>query len=175
MALQAQKELLSKLRAAKVDGRVVVKLSPIEQFRSSGYDLELEKGDTLFVPETPGIVNVVGEVFNPTSLLYEKDRTVAYYLQRVGGPTGEADQKQIGVIKADGSVVSISQDNPDSVYWDSEAHQWNFGGFMNIRLNPGDTIMVPRKMDKFRWLQTTKDITQILFQAALATGVVLAL
>jgi len=35
--------------------------------------------------------------------------------------------------------------------------------------------MVPRKMDKFRWLQTTKDITQILFQAALATGVVLAL
>jgi len=175
MALHAQKELLSKLRAAKVDGRVVVKLSPIEQFRGSGYDLELEKGDTLFVPETPGIVNVVGEVFNPTSLLYEKDRTVAYYLQRVGGPTGEADRKQIGIIKADGSVVSISQDNPNSVYWDSEAHQWNFGGFMNIRLNPGDTIMVPRKMDKFRWLQTTKDITQILFQAALATGVVLAL
>jgi protein involved in polysaccharide export with SLBB domain len=175
MALQAQKELLSKLRTTKVDGRVVVKLSPIEQFRGSKYDMELERGDTLFVPETPGIVNVVGEVFNPTSLLYEKDRTVAYYLQRVGGPTGEADRKQISIIKADGSVVSIAQKDPDSVYWDSESHQWSFGGFMNIRLNPGDTIMVPRKMDKFRWLQTTKDITQILFQAALATGVVLAL
>jgi protein involved in polysaccharide export with SLBB domain len=175
MALQAQKELLSKLRTTKVDGRVVVKLLPIEQFRGSKYDMELERGDSLFVPETPGIVNVVGEVFNPTSLLYEKDRTVAYYLQRVGGPTGEADRKQISIIKADGSVVSIAQKDPDSVYWDSESHQWNFGGFMNIRLNPGDTIMVPRKMDKFRWLQTTKDLTQILFQAALATGVVLAL
>jgi hypothetical protein len=35
--------------------------------------------------------------------------------------------------------------------------------------------MVPRKMDKFFWLRTAKDITQILFNAALATGVVLAL
>jgi len=173
--IKVKQDLLSKLRTAKVDGRVVVKLMPIEQFRGSRYDLELEKGDTLLVPETPGIINVVGEVFNAASMLYEKDRTVAYYLQKVGGPTGDADKKQISVIKADGSVVSISQKNPDSVYWDSEAHQWNFGGFMGIRLNPGDTILVPRKMDKFLWLKTAKDLTQILFQAALAAGVVIAL
>jgi protein involved in polysaccharide export with SLBB domain len=175
MSLKAKRELLGKLRAAKIDGRVVVKLASLEQFRGSRYDIELERGDSLFVPETPGVINVVGEVFNPTSLLYEKDRTVAYYLQKVGGPTGDADQKQISVIKADGSVVSIAQKNPDSVYWDSESHQWNFGGFMSIRLNPGDTIVVPRKLDKFFWLKTTKDLTQILFQAALAAGVVIAL
>jgi polysaccharide biosynthesis/export protein len=46
---------------------------------------------------------------------------------------------------------------------------------MNIRLNPGDTIVVPRKMDKFLWLKTTKDLTQILFQIAVSAGVVLAL
>jgi hypothetical protein len=46
---------------------------------------------------------------------------------------------------------------------------------MGIRLNPGDTIVVPRKMDKFFWLKTTKDLTQILFQAALAAGVIIAL
>ena len=135
----------------------------------------MEKGDKLFVPETPGVINVVGEVFNSTSVLYEKDRTVAYYLQKVGGPTDEADQKQIAVIKADGSVVSIAQKDADSVYWDSESHQWNFGGFMGIRLNPGDTILVPRKTDKLMLLKNTKDVMQILFQAALATGVVLAL
>ena len=175
IAIGAKRELLAKLRAAKIDGRVVVKLASIEHFKGSRYDIELEKGDRLVVPETPGIINVVGEVYNPTALLYEKDRTVAYYLQKVGGPTGDADQKQISVIKADGSVVSISQKNPDSVYWDSESHQWNFGGFMGIRLNPGDTILVPRKLDKFFWLKTTKDLTQILFQAALAAGVVIAL
>jgi protein involved in polysaccharide export with SLBB domain len=173
--LNAKKELLAKLRVTKIDGRVVVKLSPLDQFKGSRYDVEMEKGDKLFVPERPGIVNVVGEVFNPASLLYEKDRTVAYYLQRVGGPTGDADQKQICIIKADGSVVSIAQKDADSVYWDSESHQWNFGGFMGIRLNPGDTILVPKKMDKLMWLKNAKDITQILFQAALATGVVLAL
>ena len=174
-ALKAKKELLDKLRKAKVDGRVVVKLASAEQFKGSRYDIELEKGDNLFIPEMPGIVSVVGEVYNPTSLLYEKDRTIAYYLQRVGGPTGDADKKHISVIKADGSVVSIAQNNPDAVYWDSEGHQWNFGGFMGIRLNPGDTIVVPRKIDKFLWLQTTKDLTTILFQAALAAGVIIAL
>lgn len=174
-SLRAKRELLIRLRNTKVDGRVVVKLAAAEQFKGSKYDVELERGDALFVPEIPGIISVVGEVYNPTSLLYEKDRTVAYYLQRVGGPTRDADAKFISVIKADGSVVSIAQKNPDSVYWDSEGHQWNFGGFMNIRLNPGDTIVVPKKMDQFLWLKTTKDLTQILFQAALATGVILAL
>jgi polysaccharide export outer membrane protein len=175
IALKAKRELLAKLKAAKIEGRVVVKLTDFEQFKGSQYDIELEKGDRLFIPEMPGVVNVVGEVFNPTSLLYQPGRTVAYYLQKVGGPTKEADKKQISVIKADGSVVSIAQSNPDSVYWDSESHQWNFGGFMGIRLNPGDTIVVPRKMDKFLWLRTTKDLTQILFQAALAAGVIIAL
>ena len=175
IAITTKKELLAKLRTVKIDGRVVVKLADFEQFKGSQYDIELERGDSLFVPEMPGVVNVVGEVFNPTSLLYQPGRTVGYYLQKVGGPTNEADKKQISVIKADGSVVSISQDNPDSVYWDSESHQWNFGGFMGIRLNPGDTIVVPRKMDKFLWLKTTKDLTQILFQAALAVGVMTAL
>lgn len=175
IALKAKRELLAKLRAAKIDGRVVVKLESLKQFKDSKYDIELEKGDSLFVPEMPGVINVVGEVYNPTSLLYEKDRTVAYYLQRVGGPTGDADEKHISIIKADGSVVSIAQKNPQAVYWDSQSHQWNFGGFMAIRLNPGDTIVVPRKLDKFFWLKTTKDLTQILFQAALAAGVVIAL
>jgi len=175
LSLKAKRELLGKLRAARIDGRVVVKLVPLEQLKGSFYDVELEKGDRLFIPETPGVINVVGEVFNPTALLYQKGRTVAYYLRRVGGPTNDADKKQISVIKADGSVVSIAQKDPGSAYWDDQSHQWHFGGFMNIRLNPGDTILVPRKIDKFFWLKTTKDLTQILFQAALATGVILAL
>jgi protein involved in polysaccharide export with SLBB domain len=174
-ALKAKKELVARLRAAQITGRVVVKLTSLDKFRGSRYDVELEKGDTLSVPEIPGVINVVGEVFNPTALLYEKGRTVSYYLNRVGGATKEADAKQINIIKADGSVVSIAQKDPGSVYWDSESHEWFFGGFMSIRLNPGDTIVVPRKLDRVFWLKATKDITEVLFQAALATGVVLAL
>jgi protein involved in polysaccharide export with SLBB domain len=175
LQLKAKRELLSKLRAARIDGRVVIRLASLEQFKASKYDLELEKGDSLAVPETPGVVNVVGEVFNPTALLYEEARTVDYYLRKVGGMTEEANKKQISVIRADGSVVSIAQKNAGRIDWDSSSNQWVFGGFMTIKLDPGDTIMVPRKMDRFFWLRTAKDITQILFNAALATGVVLAL
>jgi protein involved in polysaccharide export with SLBB domain len=129
----------------------------------------------LYIPETPGIVSVVGEVFNPASLLYQKDNTVGYYLNKVGGMTKEADKKQLSVIKADGSVISMAQRNRGLISWDSENNRWLFGGFMSIKLDPGDTIVVPRKMDRFYWLKTTKDITQILFQIALTAGVVLAL
>jgi protein involved in polysaccharide export with SLBB domain len=175
-ALTAKKELLAKLKAAEVTGRVVVHLTSLEEFRKSKYDLELEDGDKLVVPQTPGVVYVVGEVFNPTSLLYERGETASYYLNRVGGMTKDADKKQVSVILADGSVISMAQGNRGrQVYWDKEYNQWSLGGFMSNRLGPGDTIVVPRKIDKAQWLRNTKDITQILFQIAVSAGVVLAL
>ncbi len=120
-ALETKKALLAKLRAAEITGRVVVKLTSQEEFKGSKYDLELEDGDKLTVPQTPGVVHVVGEVFNPTSLLYEGDGTVNYYLSRVGGMTKDADKKQVSVIKADGTVISMAQGNRGRlVFWDSE-------------------------------------------------------
>jgi len=175
-SLATKKELLAKLRAAEVTGRVVVRLAAEEQFQGSKYDLELENGDKLVVPAVPGVVYVVGEVFNPTSLLYEPGETVRYYLSRVGGMTREADTKQVSIIQADGSVISMAQGSRvRSVQWDKEYNQWSLGGFMSQRLGPGDTVVVPRKIDKTQWMRNTKDITQILFQIAVAAGVVLAL
>ena len=175
MTLQTRKELLTRLRAARIDGRVVIRLQPLDKFTGGRYDLELEKGDTLHVPETPGVVYVMGEVFNPAALLYESEGTLGYYLGRVGGATKEADRKELSVIRADGSVVSMAQRSSQQIAWDKDSHQWQFGNFMGIRLDPGDTIVVPTKLDKVPWLRTTKDITQIIFQIALAAGVVLAI
>ena len=175
VALKVKEELLNKLKAAKINGRVVIRLASLRDFKGSKYDLELERADKLVVPETPGIVNVVGEVFNPTAILYEKGRTISYYLRRVGGLTKEADKKQISLIKVDGSVISIAQKDAGRTSWDSRSRQWVFGGFMSIKTEPGDTIVVPRKMDRFFWLRTTKVITEILFQIAITAGVVLAL
>ena len=175
-ALGAKRELLAKLRSAEITGRVVVKLAPLAEFTASQYDMELEHGDVLTVPQMPGVVHVVGEVFNPTSLLYEEGRTVSYYLRRVGGLTKEADKKQLSVIKADGSVVSTAQRNRGRlVFWDSGSKSWFFGGFMNLEMEPGDAVVVPRKLDRLFWLKTTKDITQIIFQIAVAAGVVFAI
>jgi polysaccharide export outer membrane protein len=175
-SLATKKELLTKLRAAQVTGRVVVRLTDLEDLRGSKYDIELEDKDTLTIPATPGVVYVVGEVFNPISLQYEKDRTVSYYLDRVGGMTKEADKKQVSVVKADGSVISMEQGNRGRlVFWDSQRKSWFFGGFMSMEMDPGDTIVVPRKMDRFFWLKSTKDLTQIVFQIAVAAGIAFAI
>jgi len=176
IVLETKRELLTRLLAAEVTGRVVVRLDSLEDFRRSKYDIELEDGDALTIPQTPGVVHVVGEVFNSTSLLYEQDGTVGRYLQKVGGMTKEADKDQVSVIKADGSVFSVQQGKRARlVFWDSSHNSWFFGGFMSYRMDPGDTIVVPRKVDRFFWLKTTKDITQIVFQIAVAAGVVFAI
>jgi len=174
--LETKKTLLARLRAAEITGRVVVKLAALEEFKGSRYDLELEDGDLLTVPQTPGVVHVVGEIFNPTSLLYEEDGTVSYYLNRVGGMTKDADKKQLSVIKADGTVLSMQQGNRGKLlFWDSQRNTWFSGGFMSHRVEPGDTVVVPRKVDDYLKLRTTKDITQIIFQIAVAAGVVFAI
>ncbi len=175
-AIETKRALLARLRAAEITGRVVVKLAALEEFKGSKYDIELEDGDRLVVPQTPGVVHVVGEVFNPTSLLYDAEGTVSYYLSRVGGMTREADKKQVSVIKADGTVISMEQGNRGKLlFWDSQHNSWFFGGFMSHRMEPGDTIVVPRKIDKYLRLRLTKDITQIIFQIAVAAGVVFAI
>ena len=79
---------MEKLSAVAIDGRVIVKLTPLEEFRDTKYDLELKDGDVLTIPETPGIVSVLGDVFNPAALLYEEDATVGDYLP---------EQPQIGL------------------------------------------------------------------------------
>ncbi|MBN2132982.1 MAG: SLBB domain-containing protein, partial [Sedimentisphaerales bacterium] len=175
-SLEAKQQLLAKLQAAQITGRVVIKLMPLEEFRGSKYDIELEDGDTLTVPQTPSVVYVAGEVLNPTSLLYEEGGTVNHYLRKVGGLTKDADKKQLSVIKADGSVVSRQQGSGgQGIFWDNEFKQWFFGGFTSLQLEPGDTIVAPRKLDRYLWIRNTKDITQIVFQIAVAAGVVFAI
>ena len=174
--LEAKQALVQKLQDAEIDGRVVITLKSLADFKGTKYDLDLENGDELSVPKEPGIVHVLGEVFNPTSLLYEEDQTIEYYMSRVGGMTKEAEKKQVSVIRADGSVVSMAQKSSRKLTWNKERKWWSAGGnFMGVHLDPGDTIIVPRKFDRVPWLRTTKDLTQIVFQIALAAGVVIAL
>ena len=175
LALATQQQLITKLQAAPIDGRVVIRLLPLEEFRGSQYDMELEDGDQLSISQMPGIVNVIGEVFNPVSLVYEEGLTVEDCLGKVGGMNKEADKKQVSVIRADGSVISMAQKKSQRVSWDSKRRLWRFGGFMAARINPGDTVVVPRHFDRVHWIKETKDITQIIFQIAVAAGVVLAL
>ncbi len=174
VAMEAKKSLLQKLRAAKVEGRMVVKLDRLDRFKDSKFDLRLEDQDQLQIPKTPQFVNVLGEVYNATSFMYEKEKKVDYYLKRAGGATVNAEKGEMYIIRADGSVQSKASSGK-LFSWDPDNNRWTYGGFKSARLYPGDSLLVPRKLVKIHWVKEFRDITQIIFQIAVAAGVVAAI
>lgn len=163
--LDARRSLIAKLKKARAKGRVVIRLAEADKLRGTASDILLEDGDRLEVPEKQNVVNVVGRVFNPTGVVYDpaNDR-LGYYLDTVGGPTKSADRDQIFLIRADGSVVT--KENVGGSFFVFGEH-----GLMSARVEPGDSIVVPEKLIQVRLMKDVKDITQILYQIAVATGV----
>jgi len=174
-ALTQRRELIARLKAAAATGRVVIKLMPLEKFKGTEHDLELEENDSLYIPMTPFTVMVMGRVYNPTAILYAKDKALEYYLNKVGGPAENADEKRIHLVKADGTVFSRTQARFWDFRWDPESHRWASAGFMATRMDPGDTILVPEKYERIYWTREIRDWTQIIFQIAVAAGVIKAL
>lgn len=170
VSLDSLSETVEKMRRLKAEGRVVIQIASPEKLRNSDYDLMLEGAETLEVPQHPGVVHVLGEVYNQTSFVYlpEVDR-VKELLGKAGGPTQNADASSIYLVRADGSVES-KQQSSFGFSWNKETRSWGFGGFMSTPVYEGDTIVVPQKLDKTAWLRDIKDITQILSNVALAAG-----
>jgi len=172
--LEAKKQLMEKLKGARATGRMVIDLPEVLSDTSSDSNFELRSGDLLAVNKRPDSVNVMGEVYNPTALFAAKNKSVRYYLNEVGGLTENGDKSQIYVVKANGSVISKGQEKFFGlISWDSSNHWWSIG-FESLRLDPGDTIIVPKKVEIYPWMRATKDITQILYQIAVGAGVIVA-
>ncbi len=164
---------VQKLKEKKAEGRVVIRLSSLDEFKNSPYDLELMGGDTLEIPQTSKVVNVLGNVYNSTSFVYMPDKDLNYYLKKAGGATRDAEEDDIFLVKADGTVVS-KQQSSFGIHWDDDARKWTFGSFMSTHPDPGDTLVVPQKLERIAWMREIKDITTILSQVALTAGVVVA-
>jgi protein involved in polysaccharide export with SLBB domain len=167
-ALNAKKALLECLKQSKPTGRMIVSVDQLIQRPHSPSDVPLEEGDVLLVPPVLNSVAVLGQVFNPTSLVCDRNMTVDDCLIKTGGARENADIQGVYVVKADGSVWS---DKNVTVGWGP----WR-KGVRGAPVEPGDTIMVPEKLAVDTSLRDFRDITQILFQiattAAIAWGIV---
>jgi len=64
----------------------------------------------------------------------------------------------------------VTRDNADKGFF-STAQQ----SLLSTRVDPGDSIVVPEKLLETRLMKDVKDITQIMFQIAVTTGVLIAL
>jgi protein involved in polysaccharide export with SLBB domain len=163
--LEARRSLIAQLKKARAKGRVVIRLVPADRLKGSSADIYLEDGDRLEIPKKTNVVNVVGRVYNPTGVVYDPAHdTVDDYLKMVGGPTESADRDHIFLLKANGSVVT--RENADSGFFSTGRQS-----LLSTRVDPGDSIVVPEKLLETRLMKDVKDITQILYQIAVATGV----
>ena len=99
-------------------------------------------------------------------VFYPARDTVGYYLRLVGGPTETADREHIFLLKADGSVVTRETSNTGFFAFGER-------GLMSARVEPGDSILVPEKLVRTRFMKDFKDITQILYQIAVTAGVLI--
>ncbi|QSV44869.1 SLBB domain-containing protein [Geobacter benzoatilyticus] len=172
-ALDGLQKSLNKLKSARAEGRVVIRLAQLDSFKKSPYDLELMGGDVLEVPQISSVVNVMGQVFNPTSFVHLPGEDVAHYLKDAGGTTRDGEEDDMYIISADGSVQSRQQSS-FGIHWSDSQRRWTFGGFMAMVLDPGDTLVVPQKLERIAWMREIKDITTIVSQIALTAGVLVA-
>jgi protein involved in polysaccharide export with SLBB domain len=158
------KELISQLQQVRATGRVVFAFKPDSTGTDAIPDISLENGDTFLIPSVPSTVNAVGAIFNQNSFLFRPEVKLGSYLQLAGGPNGDADKKHMFLVRANGAVVS--KESVKSA-WGNE--------FLNLRMNPGDTIVVPDKSIKPSNLRAFMNISQFLaqltFSAAAATAV----
>lgn len=168
-----QQMLVASLRKVEPLGRVVINLNDPERLRGTPDDIPLEEGDRLTIPQPPGTVNVVGAVFAPTAIVYSPYRTVKDYLTMAGGATDIADEKEIYVIKVNGSAVSRKGFSWLGPGWDGTKYAYHPGGMKSLTLDPGDTIVVPERLERIAWLKEIKEIASILGNIALTAGVVL--
>lgn len=151
-ALAEAKNFLAQIKAARAMGRVSIKLDDLLD-GDSDQDITLQDGDSLFIPQRPDEVTVTGEVYFPTSHLYKKGRGRDDYLSMSGGVTERGNKGSAYVVHADGSV--------------SAGGGWFSWG---PRMGPGDTVVVPIKVERISTLKLVADVTQIMYQLAVTTA-----
>ena len=146
--LTSAQNVLDTLLELKPQGRLLIDMDVAGKLRA-GSSLKLTDGDALYIPKRPDQVMVMGEVFNQTAILYRQNLDRDDVLDLAGGMTAMADESRVYIIRANGYVDS--------------AKGWN----RNLDIYPGDTVVVPQKLETFNMLDTALDWTKVMMQIAL--------
>ncbi len=135
-------QFTERARKAEPLGKVVVS--------DSGHvaNILLEQGDVIVIPNKTDLIQIGGEVLMPQAVVYNQDATIDDYIAWAGGFTERAEDARIAIVRANGLVEF---DSPDPI-------------------RKGDQVLVLPKVDT-KTMQAVKDITQIIYQIAIAANV----
>jgi protein involved in polysaccharide export with SLBB domain len=156
--LERNRKRAQNMRKVQAVGRVALEFSDYKVKLKDLPDLPLENGDAIYVPRQPGTINVFGSVNNATAFMFKPNRRVTDYLQLAGGLTRLADEKELYVLRADGTAISRA-----STGW--------FTSVNSYRLFPGDSVIVPEAIERdISTTQSLKEWTTILYQFGLGAA-----
>ena len=114
-------------------------------------DLALEDGDVIVIPEKTDVVLISGEVMMPQAIVWNKDKDMDDYIKGAGGFSNRADESNLIVVHPSGEVIPRAKE-----------------------VLPGDQVLVLPRVES-KNLQAVKDISQVLYQVAVACKVILDL
>jgi protein involved in polysaccharide export with SLBB domain len=161
----AAQELTARLSMIRATGRIVLQFQPNSSNINDIPPMSLENGDRFVVPSEPATINVVGAVYDQNSFLFSPGRPVSRYLRLAGGSDRDADVRHSFVIRADGSVVGRSSMKNLGAWGKS---------FDDLRLNPGDSLVVPEKTLRPAVIRGFLDWSQMFAQLALGAAAIRA-
>jgi protein involved in polysaccharide export with SLBB domain len=135
-------------------GRIAGNFSP--ESLSSSKTILLD-GDSIIVPRNPNTINVLGEVLNPIAFEYNKRITLRSAIDNSGGYQDYADKRKVYVIKANGLIEKANR----NIFT------------RNVKLEPGDTIVVPRKIiTNNPGIEALLPVTQVLSDLAFSAAAI---
>lgn len=98
---------------------------------SNADNLYVQDGDDIYIPRVSNHVTVMGEVYNEQAFVYKKGTKAKYYIKKVGGYTPNANKFRTYKVSVNGRAKKIGK---------------------NAKIEPGDTIIVPRKIAGNDWI-----------------------
>ncbi|EAH7515277.1 SLBB domain-containing protein [Campylobacter coli] len=140
-------EFIQRARELEPKGQIIIDKP------KSYAEVILEEGDTINVPSKNNLIIVQGEVTLPGAFVYNKGENLKYYINLAGGYGERADTSKVLVIRNNGKAQRYSG---------------------SVDMMPGDSVLVLPKVESEN-LQIFSMLTQILYQIAVATNVVLNL
>ena len=120
-----------------------------QQIALQDFNIVLLDGDSLHVPEHPGVVQLLGAVNRPGLVQYIKKKSLNDYLDNAGGFTLEADKNNISIVFANGDVKIKKR-------------------FLNPRIGEGATIIVQYKKSEepFNFTEYASNLASIVTSLA---------
>mgnify|MGYP001422146357 CR=1 FL=1 len=118
-------------------------------------ELVLNNGDRVQIFSKPQTVSIAGEINSPLTVYFDENYTFNEYINLAGGYTNSSDKNRIYIIKSNGTAFT-----PTGALF----------SFSSYIPEPGDTIIVPKKLLQLSGLPLVESATNVLSSIAFSAA-----